>query len=704
MSATFLETPSSVRGSARRLSREAVLGWTGLAAIAALAAVLRFSNLDALGYANHYYTAGVTSMLQSWRNFFFAAAEPGGAVSIDKPPVGLWLQAVSAYFLGVNGFAMLLPEILAGLASVAVLYHLVRRSFGIAAGWLAALALAITPIVVATDRNNTMDSPLILTLLLAAWAFVKATESRKLRYLLLGAVLVGIGFNIKMLQAYLPLPAFYALYFLGASESVRRKIVNLALASVVLLAVSFSWAAAVDLTPADQRPYVGSSSSNSVLELALGYNGLQRLTGMGGSVSSFLARLSGGSSGGGFPGSLPGGAQRPDGNGNGSSQFQPPNFGAGGNAQPPQPGAAQPGAGGFGGGGFPGTGQPGALRLFTAPLSKEVSWLLPFGLFSAGLALAGTRLRWPLAVEHQALVLWGGWLATGGVFFSVAGFFHEYYLSMLAAPLAALVGLGVVRLWRMRERRPWLALGLLLLAAGATLAFQAVTAASFTTAAWWLPIAVALFVIGAALLAASAGWQARYASAAGFACVLAALLLTPGIWSGLTALNSSDNQSLPAAYSGQASGPANNGGLQINQALLDYLTANTQDVEYLMAVPSSMQGADYVIATGRPVLYLGGFSGQDKVVAAGELARMVADGELRYLYWNAGGGSGFGGQRGNPSDISAWVTGACTPVQGYDTATISAGAPDGAQGGLGNGGIPLGGGRQMQMTLYDCGA
>lgn len=699
MSATFLETPSSVRGSARRLSREAVLGWTGLAAIAALAAILRFSNLDALGYANHYYTAGVTSMLESWHNFFFAAAEPGGAVSIDKPPVGLWLQAVSAYFLGVNGFAMLLPEILAGLASVVVLYHLVRRSFGIVAGWLAALALAITPIVVATDRNNTMDSTLILTLLLAAWAFVKATESRKLRYLLLGGVLVGIGFNIKMLQAYLPLPAFYALYFLGASESLRRKIVNLALASVVLLAVSFSWAVAVDLTPADQRPYVGSSSSNSVLELALGYNGLQRLTGMRGSLSSFLARLSGGS--------LPGGAQRPDGNGNGSfpppgqdgnGQFQPPNFGAGGNAQPPQPRA-----GGVGGG-FPGTGQPGALRLFTAPLSKEVSWLLPFGLFSAGLVLAGTRLRWPLAVEHQALVLWGGWLATGGVFFSVAGFFHEYYLSMLAAPLAALVGIGAVKLWQMRERRPWLAAGLLLLAAGATLAFQAVTAASFTTAAWWLPIAVALFVIGAALLAASAGWQVRYASVAGFTCVVAALLLTPGIWSGLTALNSSDNQSLPAAYGGQASGPANNGGLQINQALLDYLTANTQGVEYLMAVPSSMQGADYVIATGRPVLYLGGFSGQDKVVAAGDLARMVADGELRYLYWNASGSNGFGGQRGNPSDISAWVTSACTPVQGFNTATISAGAPDGAQGGLGNGGIPFGGGRQMQMTLYDCGA
>lgn len=684
MSTTFLETSSSMnsRASTLRLSHENVLGWIGLAAIVALAAVLRFSNLDALGYVNHYYTAGITSMLQSWSNFFFVAAEPGGAVSIDKPPVGLWLQAISAYFLGVNGFAMLLPEILAGLASVLVLYHLVRRSFGRVAGLLAALALAITPIAIATDRNNTMDSTLILTLLLAAWAFIKATESKKRRYLLLGAVLVGIGFNIKMLQAYLPLPAFYALYFVGASESLRRKIVNAALATVVLLAVSLSWAVAVDLTPADQRPYVGSSSTNSVLELMIGYNGIQRVTGMGG----------GGPRGGGQ-------FQGPAGNG----QFSPPNFGGSGTGQFPQPGTDGFG-GGLGRGGSPGTGQPGLFRLFIPPLSKEVSWLLPFGLFSAGLLLVGARQRWPLATGHQSLVLWGGWLVTGGVFFSIAGFFHEYYLSMLAPPLAALVGAGAVGLWRLRERRPWPAIGLLLLAAGATLVFQAVTATSFTTTAWWLPIAVALFMMGAALLVASAGWQVRYASVAGFVCVIAAILVTPGIWSGLTMLYSSDNQSLPAAYSGAASAPTNRGGLQIDQALLDYLTTNTQGIEYLMAAPSSMQGADYVIATGRPVLYVGGFSGQDEVVTADDLAQMVASGELRYIYWNASGGNGFGGQRGNQSDISAWVTGTCTPVQGFDTATISAGAPDGVQGGIGNGGIPFGGGRQMQMALYACGA
>ncbi len=252
----------------------------GIASILLLAAWLRFSNLDSLGYVNHYYTAGVKSMLQSWHNFFFVAAEPGGSVTIDKPPVGLWLQVLSAYFLGVSGFSVLLPELLAGTISVGVLYHLVRRSFGVVPGFLAALTLAITPIVVATDRNNTIDSTLILTLLLATWAFIKATETSKLRYLLLGAAVVGIGFNIKMLQAYLPLPAFYALYFFGASETIWRKAGKLLLATVLLLTISLSWSIAVDLTPASQRPYVGSSSDNSELNLIVGYNGVNRLLGM----------------------------------------------------------------------------------------------------------------------------------------------------------------------------------------------------------------------------------------------------------------------------------------------------------------------------------------------------------------------------------------------------------------------------------------
>jgi 4-amino-4-deoxy-L-arabinose transferase-like glycosyltransferase len=715
-----------VEGNALQIPRERTWGLVALAVIVTLAAVLRFANLGALGYANHYYTAAVASMLKSWHNFFFVAAEPGGSVTVDKPPVGLWIQTLSAYFLGVNGLGVLLPQILAGIMSVLVIYHLVWRSFGRLAGLLAALVLAITPVVIATDRNNTIDSTLILTLLLAAWAFIKATESGRLRYLLLGAALVGIGFNIKMLQAYLPLPAFYALYFLGSAERVWRKVGKLALASVLLLAVSLSWVVAVDLTPANQRPYVGSSGDNSEINLILVYNGIDRLLGMfgrrgapraGGFPTPGFPRQAAGPNGA-FPWRGPDGNEgrylqgRPDGNdwaspqrapGSGFSQggpgagFPPP--GGPGNSRSPFFGGST--RAGFGGG-FGGTGRAGALRLFVPPLSKEVSWLLPFGLASALLLLVGTRLRWPIAPKHQALVIWAGWLAAGAVFFSIAGFFHEYYLSMLAPPLAALVAIGVVQLWCLREQRSWLALALLLLAAGGTLGFQVVTAQAFINRISWLPLVLALFAIGSVLLVAAAKRKLRRAAMAGFACLTAAILVTPGIWSGLTTLNASENQSLPSAYGGRSFGPANRGGLQVNQALLDYLQAHTQDIEYLMAVPSSMQGADYVLATGRPVLYLGGFMGQDQVVTTDDLTRMVRQGELRYIYWDARRG-GFGDR----SDISTWVSSTCTAVQGFDIATRNMGAPDGTMIGPGgstngqNGGFPQGPGG-MQVSLYDC--
>ena len=680
MRISFPETLASniTRVKTLRVPGEDLLRYGGLASILLLAAVLRFDNLAAIGYANHYYTAAVKSMLQSWHNFFFVAAEPGGSVSVDKPPVGLWLQAISAYLLGVNGFAVVLPQILAGLLSVIVVYHLVRRSFGTAAGLAAALALAITPVAVATDRNNTIDSTLILTLLLAAWAFIKATESKKLHYLVLGAALVGIGFNIKMLAAYLPLPAFYALYFLGSAESLRRKLGKLALASLILVAISFSWTTVVDLTPASQRPYVGSSGNNTELSLIFGYNGVERLLGMFGGRGGFRS--------GGFPQFLNGLKSfftLQNGTPNGRQQFGGGNF-----------------TGGFGGGGgfggVDGTGRAGVLRLLSAPLSNEMSWLLPFGLFSALLLLFRARLSWPIAAKHQVLALWGGWLFTGGTFFSIAGFFHPYYLSMLAAPLAILTAIGFIELWHIRANHPWLAISLLMMAAGGTLFFQYVTAAAFMNVVWWLPFALALLFIGAMLSIAEAAHQVVDISSAGFACVLAALLLTPGIWSDLTMLHPSANQSLPAAYNGQTGGPAQQGGLQANQALLDYLERSTQGMAYLMAVPSSMQGADYVLKTGRAVLYLGGFMGQDNVVSANELSDLVAKGELRYIYWDARGGN-FEGQ----PDISTWVRANCTAVQGFNTATVNAGAPDGTANSAGA--APSFGRGGLQVSLYDCG-
>ena len=189
-------------------------------------AVLRFANLNAIGLANHYYTAAVTSMLQSWHNFFFVAAEPGGSVSVDKPPLGLWIQTVSAYFFGVSGFSVVLPEIIAGILSVIVLYHLVRRSFGNVAGLLAALALAITPIVIATDRNNTMDSILILDSAFGGMGFYQGHRNKQASLFVDGR---GSGWNWLQYQNARSLFAFACflctLYF-GFQRKVMEQVLE----------------------------------------------------------------------------------------------------------------------------------------------------------------------------------------------------------------------------------------------------------------------------------------------------------------------------------------------------------------------------------------------------------------------------------------------------------------------------------------------
>src|SRR5215471_10630206 len=314
-----------------------------------LAVLMDFYQLGRNGFGS-YYPPAVRSMMDNWHNFFFASYDPGGFVSLDKPPVGFLFQVLSAKLFGFNAVSVLVPQALAGVLSVLLLYYLVRRHFGVVAGLLAALALALTPISVVTNRNITIDSTLALTLLVGAWAVLRAAETGKLRWLLLSAVIVGIGFNIKMLEAYLVVPAFGLLYLLAAPRSIRTRIGHLAVALILLLVVSFSWALAVDLTPATLRPHVGSTQDNSEIGLALGYNGLQRLLGLGGAAAPANRQPSG------------------------SRQPAPIT----GNAGPAPAGSYV-----FAGNGTwnaPGNAIPVPFHLFTEPLAGQSGWLLPLAL------------------------------------------------------------------------------------------------------------------------------------------------------------------------------------------------------------------------------------------------------------------------------------------------------------------------------------
>lgn len=491
------------------LNRKLVLGITPahllVAGIMLLSAALHFANLQAIGDANTYYTAAVKSMLQSWHNFFFVAAEPGGSVTVDKPPLGLWVEAAFAFVLGVQGWVVSLPNMLAGIFSVPLLYHLVRKHLGELAGLTAALVLVVTPVAIATDRNNTMDGMLVFTLLLAAWAFLKATETGRWRWLFLGAFLLGLGFNIKMLQAFLPLPAFYALYVLGGKGGWWKKLFGVGISGVILLLVSLSWAVIVDLTPADQRPYIGSSENNTIMELIVGHNSLSRLFNPRGGQNAPADNPNGPDAqppAPPMPDSNPGGQNiqppppraleacqalsageacsftQPNGNTiNGACIFPPgmnqlacapqerlpqnaPGAPVGQDPQPRPGFNPPPGMMGDGpnaspnpaAGGTPfsrETGSLGLLRFFLPPLSKQMSWLLPFALIALTGLLFAARPRLPLQAEHQAFVLWGGWLLTCLVFFSaVEGIFHAYYAIMLAPALGAAVGAGMTLFWR----------------------------------------------------------------------------------------------------------------------------------------------------------------------------------------------------------------------------------------------------------------
>jgi MYXO-CTERM domain-containing protein len=253
------------------LTRRRRIEWAAFAAVLGLAAVLRLVRLEDNGFGTAYYAAGVRSMLQGAWLFFYNAFDPGGFISLDKPPVAFWIQTVFAAVLGYSGWTIHLPQALAGIASVGLLYRLVRP-FGAPAAIAAAFLLAVMPVAVAIDRSNNTDPWLILFLLLAATA---ALRGRGLS-LVVAMALLGVAFNAKMLAALVCGPALLAGWLLSGSLGWWQRLQWMAAAAVTLAVVSLSWAIVFDLTPKDKRPYAGGSNDNSMLELIVMHNGLER--------------------------------------------------------------------------------------------------------------------------------------------------------------------------------------------------------------------------------------------------------------------------------------------------------------------------------------------------------------------------------------------------------------------------------------------
>lgn len=682
------------------------------------------------GYGNLYYAATVKSMGSNWKAFFFASFDPAGFVTVDKPPLGFWLQVLSTKILGFTPFAVFLPQALAGVLSVLLVYWLVRRVFGPVAGVIAALALALSPISVVTNRNNTIDSTLMLVLLLAVWVGFRAIETDRVRWLVLAGLLIGLGFNIKMMEAYLVVPALALAYLLSSRRPWARRVAALLGAGVVMAALSFLWVIVVDLVPAGLRPWVGSTTDNSELSLAIGYNGLQRLLGnafgRGGGAGAPGAGAGPGFGGNG--GKFPGAGGPPNGG------F--PGAGGGGFPGGSTSGGFAGGFGGAGGAGGPGggaglfnTGTPGVLRLFTQPLGGQIVWLLPLALIGLLALAVARRFRPQQDREQQSLLLWGTWLLTTVVFFSVAGFFHQYYLSQMAPAIAALAGIGIVVLWRHYLQPGWRG-WLLPLALLVTAAEQVSILTSDPTWGTWLVPVVAIPAALAALvlavlrlepdiltglhasverLAGSASGTFNLPRAVGKGAVtlgLLALLAVPAVWSFYPAMANIETD-LPTAGAQVLAGNANVSS-QVNTALISYLEAHQGSATYLVATPSSNTADAIILASGKAVMALGGFTGTDPILTTSELQTLIKEGQVKYFLLDGGAGSfngqtteaagagtitNVGGPNGNSNTAVQWVEQNCTavPSSQWESSGGTSGATSGA-------------GQVANQELYICAA
>jgi 4-amino-4-deoxy-L-arabinose transferase-like glycosyltransferase len=657
--------PGLLRGPAAspRWARPALL------ALLVLTALLYAAGLSRNGWANDFYSAAVQAGTKSWKAFFFGSFDSSSFITVDKTPASLWVMELSARVFGLNYWSVLLPQAAEGVASVAILNAAVRRWSGPSAGLIAAGVLAVTPVATLMFRFNNPDALLVLLMTAAAYAMVRAIDSGRTRWIVLAGALLGFGFLAKMLQAFLVLPAFALVYLVAGAPRLGRRLWQLLAGGAALLVAAGWWVAIVQFTPAADRPYVGGSTSDSILQLALGYNGLGRL----------------------------------DGNEAGSVGFN---------------GGAAPGGGG-GGSAFGGS--TGLSRLFASEMGGQISWLLPAALIALAVLVWLSWRRPRTDQVRAAALLWGGWLVITGLVFSyMSGIIHPYYTVALAPAIGALTGIGAVSAWRARRS----------MTAGRALAARAVLAVGMVvTALWaymllgrsadWLPwLRPVVLVCG--LAAAAAVIAGRWLTGRAMVWSVAPLALVAGLAGPLAySLNtavSSHTGALPSAgpsvasFGGPGGGPGGGfgggrpgagfgsqggttqggaaqggtsqggtgqpgagasgsfgvpgnapggigGGLggntQVSSSVTKLLTSGAAGYRWAAATVGAESAAPFQLASGEPVMAVGGFNGTDLAPTLAQFKKMVAAHEVHYFIGT--NGHTFGGGSGDAAQITSWV-------------------------------------------------
>jgi 4-amino-4-deoxy-L-arabinose transferase-like glycosyltransferase len=575
----------------------------GLGVLLAATAALYLWNLSASGWANAFYSAAAQAGAGDWTAMLFGSSDAANAITVDKTPAALWVIDVSVRLFGLNSWSVLVPQALEGVGAVALLYAAVRRVSGDGAALLAGAVFALTPVAALIFRFNNPDALLVLLLVAAAYCVTRACEKDSSRWWLIAAgVLVGFGFLAKMLQAFLVLPGFAAAYLVAGHHRMRRRIIDLVAAAAALVVSGGWYLLLVELWPASARPYIGGSQHDSIVELALGYNGLGRLTG-----------------------------DEPGGLGN-------LNFDVG-----------------WG-------------RLFGSSMGLGIAWLVPAAVICLAAGFVITRRAPRTDPVRAAFVVWGGWLAVTAVVFSFAnGIVHPYYTVALAPAVGALTGIGATLLWRHRcDIRAATALS------GTVLVTTILAAVLLSRHSDWLPwlrATVAVGGVGAAALLLVAGRLPRPVARSAAALAVAACLAAPAVYSVATAAT-------PHSGAIPSVGPARQGfgGFTGPGGLLDSpspgpalsatLSAGAHDFTWAAAVVGSSNAAGYQLASGAPIMAVGGFNGTDPSPTLKEFQAYVAEGQIHYFirgkmmigHW---GGATTGSRES--ADVAEWVETHYTP-------------------------------------------
>ena len=652
------EHRAAQKGGVRRRLRRVWAGdpvdprWARPALLTLLAATtaLYVINLTASGWANAFYSAAVQAGTQSWKAFFFGSSDASNFITVDKTPGSLWFMEISARLFGVNSFSIMLPQALMGVASVGVLYGAVKKVSGPGAGLLAGAVLALTPVAALMFRFNNPDAMLVLCLVLAAWAMTRALADGRTKWLLWCGALIGFAFLAKMMQAFLVVPGFGLAYLIAGPPRLGKRVWQSLGALGGLVMAGGWWVAVAMLVPAADRPYIGGSQTNSVWDLMFGYNGFGRLTG------------------------------------------------------------DETGSVGW-------TDQSSVTKLFSSEMGGQIAWLLPaavLAMFSV-LVLRGRRPR--TDQRRAAVIVWGGWLLVTGVTFSLMqGIIHPYYMIALAPAIAALVGIGAQELWS-RRGTP-VALGVL---AGSVLLTGVWAKALLDRSAGYLPwlgISVLVAAVAGAIAIVVAAIVPQYRFGSTLVAVLLssfALLGGPTAYT-LTTVSGAHTGALPTAGPAVAGGgfgggrprgfgggvpsgasggtsafggatPTGGGGGAVfggggagfagrrfgggaggaggllgaptpSSEMVTLLKTNAAAYTWAAAVSGSNNAAGYQLATGLPVMAIGGFNGTDPAPTLAQFETLVQQGKIHFYIAATLGQSSSGSNAAE--QIAAWVSGRFT--------------------------------------------